>query len=126
MTNKIKKLKLTYYSLTNIFYMLEDNKLVSKFYSRNELLARLQSIFYLDPYLWYNIVYRDIDSAISKKIRLARQVRSDLTRYTTWNEVNRNRKLYFADLVRQIILLRIIKRAIKSGDLYLLVDTSGG
>lgn len=125
-TNKLKKLKLTYYSLTDIFYILEDNKLVSKFYTRDQLLARLQSIFCLDTYNWYNVIYNNLDLLISKKIRSARQLRSDLTRYVQWNEVKYRRKQYFTDLVKQIILLRIIKRLVKSNEIYILVDCSGG
>lgn len=125
-TSKLKKLKLTYYSLTDIFYMLEDNKLVSKFYSRDKLLARLQSIFQLDTYNWYNILYKDLDKLISIKCNIARKIKGDLTRYIEWNEVNRNKKDYYIDLARQVVLLRIIKRAIKSSELYILVDCGGG
>ena len=119
---KPKSYPIKYVLLSHIFFYLEDYNYRFNLYSRGQLLNRNYVIFKFDLSMYGGIYKVNIGERISKLIDQYRWTRSYLERTTAKRDID---NIFLKDIIKQIRLLRYLKRYFKEEFIYIWIDCTG-
>ena len=119
---KPKSYPIKYVLLSHIFFYLEDYNYRFNLYSRDQLLNRNYTIFEFDLLMFNSIQEVNISELIRKLIHRYRSIRSTITRTIAKRDIN---NIYLKDTIKQIRLLRYLKRYFKDEFVYIWIDCTG-
>ena len=119
---KPKSYPIKYVLLSHIFFYLEDYNYRFNLYSRGQLLNRNYVIFKFDLSMYGGIYKVNIGERISKLIDQYRWTRSYLERTTSKRDID---NIFLKDIIKQIRLLRYLKRYFKEEFIYIWIDCTG-
>lgn len=118
-----KQYPIKYILLSDIFFYLEDYNERFNLYSRGQLLNRNYTIFKFDLLMFGSIKEVNISELIRKLIYKYRSVRSTITKTIAKKDIN---NVYLKDIIKEIRLLRHLKRVFKDEFIYIWLDCTGG
>jgi hypothetical protein len=121
-TKKPKQYPIKYILLSDIFFYLEDYNERFNLYSRNQLLNRNYSIFEFDLLMFGSIKKVNISELIRKLIHRYRYLRSTITKTIAKRDID---NAYLKDTIKEIRLLRHLKKALKDEFIYIWLDCTG-
>ena len=120
---KPKQYPIKYILLSDIFFYLEDYNYRFNLYSRDQLLNRNYTIFEFDLLMFGSIKKVNITELIRKLIHRYRSLRSTITKTIAKKDID---NLYLKDTIKEIRLLRHLKKAFKEEFIYIWLDCTGG